>query len=252
MPHPDQIRNLQDTWDELGRKDPMWAIASSKDHWDEEEFFSTGAAEIEEVIAYVDSLGLDLPRSRALDFGCGLGRLTRALGAEFEETVGVDIAPSMVAAARELNEGQDNLTFVVNEQPGLDAFDSSSFDLVYSNIVLQHMAPELAKAYIRGFLRVISDRGLVLFQLPSRRRHGEMGLRARLRRARRRGLRPTVRSLVRRVSQPTMEMHCVPKDEVVALLESSGAEVIDIRANANAGPLYESYSYAAVVGREGA
>jgi SAM-dependent methyltransferase len=245
MSEPDKIQDLQDTWDRLGRKDPMWAVASNRDRWSREEFFASGEAEIAEALAYVESLGLELERRRALDFGCGLGRLTRALGDRYEETVGVDIAPSMAKAAAELNADRGNLSFVVNDRPGLDAFEPGSFDLVYSNITLQHMAPELAARYIEGFMRVVSDRGLVLFQLPSERRAEESGLGARLRRARRQGLRRTWRALSRRLSQqPTMEMHCIPREEVVRLLEDAGGRVRDVRANQNAGELYESFSYA--------
>jgi SAM-dependent methyltransferase len=246
MARPTDIRDLQDTWNRLGEEDPMWAVASNKERWDREEFFSTGTAEIAEAISYIDSLGLNAPRRRALDFGCGLGRLTRALSGHFEEVVGVDIAPSMVASATKLNSDIDNVSFVVNERPELDALEAGAFDLVYSNITLQHMRPELAAGYIQGFVRVVSERGLILFQIPSGLRPGETGLRARLRRARRQGLRQSWRALTRRVSQPTMEMHYIPRERVTALLEEAGARVVDVRADGNAGSLYESCSYAAV------
>ena len=247
MSQPDKIQDLQETWDRLGREDPMWAVASNRDRWSREEFFATGEAEIAEAMAYVESLGLELERRRALDFGCGLGRLTRALSERYEETVGVDIAPSMAKAAAELNADRGNISFVVNDRPGLDPFESGSFDLVYSNITLQHMAPELAAGYIEGFMRVVSDRGLVLFQLPSERRTEESGLGARLRRAGRQGPRRKLRALTRRLSpQPTMEMHCIPREEVVHLLEDAGGVVRDVRSNVNAGDLYESFSYAVV------
>ena len=40
MPEPDKIQDLQDTWDRLGREDPMWAVASNRDRWSREEFFA--------------------------------------------------------------------------------------------------------------------------------------------------------------------------------------------------------------------
>ncbi len=246
MARQSDIQHLQDTWDRLGREDPMWAVASNRENWDAEEFYATGAAEIAAAIAYVNSLDASFPRRRALDFGSGLGRLTRALDEHFDETVGVDIAPSMVAAASELNADRENVSFVVNDKPGLDVLEAGSFDLVFSNITLQHMSPDLAAQYIRGFVRVVSDEGLVLFQIPSREVAGEKGLAARLRRALKQGPRQTLRALTRRVSQPTMEMHCIPRDEVVALLEEAGARVLDVRSNENAGPVYESFFYAAV------
>jgi SAM-dependent methyltransferase len=226
----------------------MWAVASNREQWDKDEFFSTGAAEVEAVMAHIEDLGLDLPRRRALDFGCGVGRLTRALSDRFEQTVGVDIAPSMVAAATDLNRDRENVVFVVNDRLDLDAFDSRAFDLVYSNITLQHMKPDLAAAYIREFLRVVSDGGLVLFQMPAARLPGTEGPRARLVRARGRGLQHSLRALTRRISQPRMEMNFIPKDEVIALIQRSGGTVVDVQPNRNAGPLYESYTYAAVRG----
>jgi SAM-dependent methyltransferase len=246
MTRPTDIKALQETWDRLGREDPMWAVASNRESWDPEEFYATGEAEITAAIAYVDSLGRSFPRHRALDFGSGLGRLTRALSAHYEYAVGVDIAPSMVAAASELNADRDNLSFVVNDKPGLDVFESDSFDLVFSNITLQHMRPELAVEYIAGFVRIVSPEGLILFQVPSREVPGETGWWARLRRALRQGPRQTLRALNRRISQPTMEMHCVPKEEVVRVLDGAGAEILEVRPNTNAGPLYESYWFAAV------
>lgn len=224
----------------------MWAVASNRDHWSEEEFFSTGSAEIDDTMAYLDRLGRELPRRLAMDFGCGVGRLTRALADHFEEAVGIDIAPSMVAAAKELNRDREGITFVVNEDVNLSSFDTGTFDLVYSNITLQHMKPELAAGYIESFLRVVSEKGLILFQLPSAPLPGATGVRGRLARARERGLRKSLRALTRRLSQPTMEMNCIPRGDVVALLERAGGEVLDVRPNSNAGPLYESYSYAAV------
>ena len=48
-------------------------------------------------------------RDRALDFGCGVGRLTRALGDRFDAVVGVDISAGMVEQARRLNDASPAL-----------------------------------------------------------------------------------------------------------------------------------------------
>ena len=47
--------------------------------------------------------GLPRARALALDFGCGAGRLSRALAAHFEHVVGVDVSASMIETARALN-----------------------------------------------------------------------------------------------------------------------------------------------------
>lgn len=46
------------------------------------------------------TLGHPRERGVALDFGCGVGRLTRALAAFFDRATGVDISSSMIEEAK--------------------------------------------------------------------------------------------------------------------------------------------------------
>lgn len=66
-----------------------------------------------EIFSKIDASGLLSRHQRALDFGCGVGRLTQALGARFDEVVGIDISSSKVKLAEELNTSP-NCKFVVN------------------------------------------------------------------------------------------------------------------------------------------
>lgn len=179
-----KLDELKKDWDALGRIDPMWAVLTHDDRrdrgWDEEAFFATGRAEIAGVVADLERLGLPARRERCLDFGCGVGRLTQALAAHFTRCDGVDIAPSMLEAARRLNRHADRIAFHLNDTDDLSLFPSGTFDLVYSNIVLQHVGPEAAKAYMREFVRVLSPGGLALFQLPSENIRAELRERHRL------------------------------------------------------------------------
>ena len=85
----------------------MWAIITWPDKkgrkWKAEEFFYTGKQEIDAVLKHTSSLGIAINRRRALDFGCGVGRLTQALVAHFNHVAGVDIAASMLKMARNYN-----------------------------------------------------------------------------------------------------------------------------------------------------
>ena len=158
-------------WERLAEADAMWAVLTSPEEkggaWNTDRFFATGEAEIAEVLAVADRLR-PLERGRALDFGCGVGRLTRALGTRYREAVGVDISEAMVAQARQLNEAFPQCEFVVNDAPDLDRFESDSFDFVYSNIVLQHL-PSVAEIerYVGEFLRIARPDGLVVFGIPA-------------------------------------------------------------------------------------
>jgi 2-polyprenyl-3-methyl-5-hydroxy-6-metoxy-1,4-benzoquinol methylase len=73
----------------------LWAILSApeKHHnqWKVEEFMVTGGPTIETVLRLLEELGLTVGRTRALDFGCGVGRLSQPLAEQFERVAGVDM-----------------------------------------------------------------------------------------------------------------------------------------------------------------
>lgn len=165
------LKRLAENWEELGRRDPLWAILSLPEkrdgNWNLREFFESGAKEVAGVLEYVGSLGISQPRRRALDFGCGVGRLTQALCQHFDECCGVDIAPSMVRLAEEYNSYGSRCQYYVNDSDDLSLFEDNTFDFVYSNIVLQHMKPKYSKRYIKEFLRILAPEGVLLFQIPS-------------------------------------------------------------------------------------
>jgi len=164
------LNELQKNWHELGKIDPLWAILTSPDRkggkWDVEEFFATGRDEVAATMHSAQSLGLPHRRETALDFGCGVGRVTQALCAWFERCCGVDIAPSMIELARQYNTHGGRCSYLLNAYDDLRDVSGDSFDLVYSNIVLQHMEPRYSTTYIREFVRVMRPGGLVVFQIP--------------------------------------------------------------------------------------
>ncbi len=167
-----ELKELQRNSNEFGKRDPLWAIITWGDKkggkWNADEFFETGKQEIREVMQYVEKLGLLQQRGRALDFGCGVGRLTQALANYFEEVVGIDIAPSMVKLAKQYNRFGARCIYYVNGADDLRLFSDQEFHFIYSNIVLQHMRPDYSKSYIKEFLRVLKPQGVLIFQLPSR------------------------------------------------------------------------------------
>lgn len=166
-----KINDLTRNWETFGRDDPLWAILSDPDkkggRWDVDDFFASGERQVTELLGLLDDLQVGLRRDTALDFGCGVGRLTRGLGGHFTEAVGVDVAVPMIEKARALNAGHSSCRFVVNQRPDLCCFRDGSFDFVLSYIVLQHMRPEMAHAYLAELARVTRRGGVLLLQIPS-------------------------------------------------------------------------------------
>ncbi|MDR0182896.1 class I SAM-dependent methyltransferase [Lysobacter arvi] len=167
----ENLKSVADTWETLAQIDPLWAVLSEPEkrgrRWDVAEFLETGEAEIRRLLADIDELG-GLPAAQAaLDFGCGVGRLSIPLSMRFDRVIGIDISPSMVENARRLARARPNVEFIVNPRDDLARLPDAAFDLVYSNIVLQHMDPALAAGYIAEFYRVARPGGFVVFQIPS-------------------------------------------------------------------------------------
>ena len=110
---------------------------------------------------------LPAERKRALDFGCGAGRLTQALAQSFDSVVGVDIAPSMIDIAHQYDRSDGRCTFILLEGQDLHELEDASFDFVYTAHVLQHMHPRYAERYVAEFMRVLKPGGTAFVQLPT-------------------------------------------------------------------------------------
>ena len=260
-----ELKELQKHWNQFGKQDPLFAILTKDgkqgNKWNLDEFFEIGRQEIADVMEYVQKRGILQHRGRALDFGCGVGRLTQALASYFEEVVGIDIAPSMVLLAKRYNQFGARCVYRVNDQDNLTLFRDQEFHFIYTNIVLQHMKPEYAKSYIKEFLRVLKPEGVLIFQLPSRnlappRPHKPpiepvhepetSSIFIKFKQDFKRSV-PEVlwRWYVDRkyAEPPRMEMYATERAEVEAFLRSNGARIIDVVRDGWAGDTWEGFRY---------
>ncbi len=223
---PNDLNHLRTTWDALGHDDPHWAILSRPDkrggRWNNDEFFAAGEIEIAAIQAYCEQLGRPHQRRMAVDFGCGIGRLTRALGSRYDHVIGVDISPSMLAQALSANAHLANVCFVENAQPRLDFLADASVDLVYSVITLHHMPSRLQRAYIAEFLRVLAVDGLAVFQIANGFSSDWRGLGYRL-------LPNAMLAPLRRLvhaSKAAAEMHVLAESDVADAAHAAGKRIL--------------------------
>ncbi len=249
------IRQLQKNWDAYGRQDPLFAIVSwaekKNNRWNLDEFLQLGVQEIEALLAYIAELRHPLERGHALDFGCGVGRLTQALAPHFDRVSGVDIAPSMIEQARHINRFAERCQYYLNERTDLSLFPDNHFDFIYTNITLQHMEPRYSKGYLYEFLRILKPGGLLIFQQTGE-RTGDPGTSVsaspgwwgRLYRS----LPQPLRRLAQKirglwVQEPRMEMYGIPRDEVILFLSDHGGRLLDVTENKSGGPSWTSFRY---------
>ena len=246
--HKAFVRSEQEAWNDLAEVDPFWSILSDPakrfSRWNVEEFFATGEKEIAGLLAEAGALEYPGRTERALDFGCGVGRLTRALAKRFRECYGVDISEKMIGLAQRLNDSTRNCHFLVNASESLGSFPNDHFDLVYSNIVLQHIPKKRhIENYIGEFVRVLARGGLLVFQLPSYiPLRNRIQLRARLYGFLRRWS-VTPAFLYKTVDLYPIRMNFLPEAEVAALLSACGGNVLQIKKEGGGKGAFQSCRY---------
>ncbi len=222
------LDSLKRDWESLAERDALHAILTDATkigrRWNVAEFMATGTLEIEMLMRHLAGFGY-FPRQdgAALDFGCGVGRLTQALGRFFDRCVGVDISQEMIRRAQSLNKFPHCHYRVTSEIPL--PFPAASFSFIYSNIVLQHIPRRLAKEYLREFVRLLAPGGFLVFgvqdsfampnlsALFTRLRH-VLQLRSRL-------------GAILKIGGRDIQMHCLPERIVRQALGS--AKILDVQ-----------------------
>jgi SAM-dependent methyltransferase len=219
------LSTLRD-WEYLAKKDALWAILSDPSkrdgRWKVEEFFASGQREIDNVFRYLEREQLlPVDFDAAVDFGCGVGRLSRALAGRFTRVSGVDAAPTMIARGRELNADRPNLELVLNQEPRLSHFPDASISFAYTTLVLQHITYPESLAYVGELLRILKPGGIAMFQTPTLDRTPAP---LQLVRA---GLRRVIRDLRLPVGGGWyMDMNTIPTRELELLAARRGCDIV--------------------------
>jgi SAM-dependent methyltransferase len=222
----DRVRRAYET---LGKEDPLWAILTDDryrfNRWDPTEFFETGRREIREVMAGLVRHGMAAPSGTALDFGCGVGRLSQALCEHFDAVIGIDISSTMIEKAEAFNRHAGRCRYVVNVTERLESIGASTIDFVYTYITLQHVPPAFQIGYIREFLRVLRPGGVTVFQVRTGASGSWSPLSGRLQAFRAEFLRPFWKVLRGR---PPVQVHILSERDVQDAIASGGGRTLEV------------------------
>lgn len=214
------FEHVHRSWHQFGEEQPFWSVLTSPEYRDQpqdaaiDRFFASGKAEVERFQKTLTRIGLGLDgRSTCLEYGCGLGRVTRHLAPHFERTTGVDISAAHLAKAKALAEakgigGIDWLHLRSLEQLA----DLPQVDVIYSLIVLQHNPPPVIERIIKTFARILRPGGIAYFQVPTYR----FGYDFRL------------ADYLRNPLKPGMEMHVYPQDRIFRIFAEAGAVPVSV------------------------
>jgi cyclopropane fatty-acyl-phospholipid synthase-like methyltransferase len=136
-----------------------------------EGFFDNGHKHAARMAASIETLtGAALESRRALDFGCGVGRVSLPLAERCEHVYGVDVSPGLLREADQ-NARDMNLSNVEWVEAGRLAELSGQYDLVVSMFVFQHIPVREGERIFATLLRGLRPGGVGNIHLTIRPSH---------------------------------------------------------------------------------
>jgi SAM-dependent methyltransferase len=164
------LDRMRQDWNERAREDSHYYVAFGRREQDDAEFFASAADVVRGLRAEARNLrsaGAPLPRHlKALEIGCGPGRIMRPLSADFAEIHGIDVSDEMIRLAGEKLRGIPNAHVHLTRTSDLSLFPAESFDFVYSYAVFQHIpSREVVLGYLADARRVLKAGGILRCQI---------------------------------------------------------------------------------------
>ena len=131
------------------------------------EFEESGQRDLEQLVL----TGITLPPGAvAVEIGCGIGRLARALSPRVGRIYACDLSSEMLSRARTYCAGAGNIDFV-RVDGDLLPIPSETADFVYSHLVFQHVpSVRFVRRYLREAFRVLKPGGFFRANVDGRSR----------------------------------------------------------------------------------
>jgi SAM-dependent methyltransferase len=200
----------EDDWEELARREPHFAVLTNEEFLANrltpeaiERFYKTGEDDVARLFELVGPIQPDV----AIDFGCGVGRLTQALAKRAAHVFGVDASPTMLALAPK----QLNVTYS-------DRLPASA-DFICSLIVFQHIPVDRGEELFRDLLRRLQPGGVAAIHFALSRPGGALRRIAR----RIRGASPLVHRILSGGHRlPYMQINTYSRERLIAIVRECG------------------------------
>ena len=166
------LARVQAHWTRLGETTPHWSVVGDPAFLPEQidtnrpAFLASGMQDVAQLVATLARHGWrpsDFPR--AMDFGCGVGRMTAPMADVFTSVGGCDVSPSHLALARATCGSRVQFSLV----NAIDFGMALPFDLWFSTRTLQHNPPPVAALILRRAFSLLAPGGVAVFQVPTAR-----------------------------------------------------------------------------------
>lgn len=160
-------------WEVWGKNDPYFGVCTQAQYRrnqmteeSREEFFQAGEERMAAILEYCRRhIDPDFRPRRALDFGCGVGRLLLPTARIAEHVTGVDVSESMLAEAKAncLERGLTHVTLLKSDDDL--SLVADKYDFVYSHIVIQHIPVERGTRIIDRLVALLEPGGIGYLQV---------------------------------------------------------------------------------------
>jgi SAM-dependent methyltransferase len=172
--------HIASVWSGFGATDPYWSVLTDERwrlknmsadarHATLDAFYDTGAGDRQRMDDWLTRNDITISRNAVcVEYGCGVGRVTRALARRFGRIIAFDISqPHIEAAERRLSgEGIGNVEFVLVRGPA-DLAKMAEADIFFSHIVLQHNPPPIIVDILDHAFAGLRPGGVAFFQVPT-------------------------------------------------------------------------------------
>ena len=218
---------MSKVWNYYGTEDPYYGVlsipefrAGRMDAEAKARFFASGVRDVDGYLDLAQQTFGPLRFGTALDYGCGVGRLSRRLVDRFEAVISVDISEGMLKLARE-HLARRNATF-----ENASRMRSSPTDFILSQMVFQHIAPSEGIHILPRLAARLRGTGIIEIPIRDKATPARKVLRQ---------LRRASKSVIG--GRPIIPMYAYDQLTAVEALKSQGCEVRVIRFDT---PMFEN------------
>lgn len=158
------MRDTDRDWRYIGEKEPYWGVLTHDRFKSQiigekqiEELYLSGEHDVQKFMStFRRYFGHVFNPCSALDYGCGVGRLTIPMARKIDTVVGVDISTGILRLAADAakEQGLSNAQF-------LKELPDCKFEWINSCIVFQHIPPTRGFGLIEKLLAKLDDRGFI-------------------------------------------------------------------------------------------
>lgn len=160
--------NSDKSWEYFGKNDPYYGVIAQPEFHQQTlnedakaRFFESGSHHIDRVLSVIHThLVPEFIPSKAIDFGCGVGRLTIPLATVCDSVIAVDVSESMLkeamtnCALKEIS----NVKFVQSDDQLAGV--TETVDFINSFIVFQHIPPQRGEEIVRRLIDRLQEGGV--------------------------------------------------------------------------------------------